>query len=131
MTKLQAQYNDLQKALGRLKEATALPGEITIHQDATIQRFEFTFEMSWKLMKTIIEIEGLDVASPRNAIRQAATIGLIDDPKAWLEFLENRNLTVHTYKEEISQKVYQSARDFLPYVEELLTKIKNYLDSVL
>jgi len=129
MTKLQAQYKDLHKAFGRLKEAVALPADVTINQDATIQRFEFTFEIAWKLMKTIIELEGLNVASPRSAIRQAATVGLIDNPSVWLEFLENRNLTVHTYKEEVARKVYQSAKDFIPYVEELSIKIKDYLDK--
>ena len=124
MTKLQVQYDDLQKALGRLKEATALPGEVTIHQDATIQRFEFTFEMSWKLMKTIIELEGLDVASPRSAVRQAATIGLIDDPKVWLEFLENRNLTVHTYKEEVAEKIYNSLPEAVKHFKILLNAVK-------
>ncbi len=129
MTKLQAQCEDLQKALGRLKEAAVLPGEVTIHQDATIQRFEFTFEIAWKLMKTIVELEGLSVASPRNAIRQAATVGIIDNPSMWLEFLGNRNLTVHTYKEEVAQKVYQSAKQFIPHVEKLLISVKDYLDK--
>ncbi|MEK7078749.1 MAG: HI0074 family nucleotidyltransferase substrate-binding subunit [Patescibacteria group bacterium] len=129
MTKLQAQYDDLQKALGRLKEAAVLPREVTVHQDATIQRFEFTFEMAWKIMKSIVELEGLITTSPRNAIRQAATVGLIDNPSVWLEFLENRNLTVHTYKEEVAQKVYKSAKEFIPHVEKLLIKIKDYCDK--
>ena len=114
MTKLQAQYDDLQKALGRLKEAAVLPREVTVHQDATIQRFEFTFEMAWKIMKSIVELEGLITTSPRNAIRQAATVGLIDNPSVWLEFLENRNLTVHTYKERLLKSVQICKRIYTP-----------------
>ncbi len=127
MTKILAQYEDLKKAFERLKEALILPSEITINQDATIQRFEFTFELSWKLMKTILEEEGLTAVSPRNVIRQGATIGLIDEPQKWFEFLENRNLTVHTYKEEVAQKVYQSAKEFIPYVDKLFINLKSYI----
>lgn len=127
MTKIQSQFEDLQKAFGRLKEAVILPSEVTINQDATIQRFEFTFELAWKLMKTILETEGLEAISPKNVIREGATIGLIDDPQKWFEFLENRNLSVHTYKEEIAQKVYQSAKEFIPFVDKLISKTKDYL----
>jgi nucleotidyltransferase substrate binding protein (TIGR01987 family) len=130
MTKVEVQYSDLQKALERLKEASVLPGELTIHQDATIQRFEFTFEAAWKLMKTVVELEGLASASPRSTIRQAADIDLIDDPKEWFGFLEQRNLTVHTYKEEIAQGVYRSAINFIPFVDRLLVKIKKYLHGL-
>lgn len=127
MTKTQAQYDSLQKAFQRLKEAVILPSEITINQDATIQRFEFTFELAWKLMKTILETEGLEAISPKNVIREGATIGLIDDPQKWFAFLENRNLSVHTYKEEIAKKVYQSAKEFIPFVDRLILKAKDYL----
>ena|SRR3989339_1811101 len=127
MTKLVAQYDDLRKAFGRLKEALSLPSKSTINQDASIQRFEFTFELAWKIMKTILEDEGMNAVSPRNVIRQAATINLIDEPQKWLEFLESRNLTVHTYKEEVAKKVYQSAKEFVPYVDKLFIELKNYL----
>lgn len=128
MTKPQAQYDDLQKALVRLKEAVMLPGEVTIHQDATIQRFEFTFELSWKLMQSIEKENDINVYGVKTVMREAAKLGLIDDPIKWFYFLNQRNLTVHTYKEEIAQIVYQSAKDFIPYVEKLLTKAKDYFD---
>ncbi|OGG26944.1 hypothetical protein A2960_02245 [Candidatus Gottesmanbacteria bacterium RIFCSPLOWO2_01_FULL_39_12b] len=117
---------DLEKALHRLVEASEQPPTV-FNQDSTIQRFEFTFEAAWKLMKTIAELEGLDAPSPKRAIRQSAVLELINDPDKWFEFLDNRNLTVHTYKEEIAQKVYNSAKEFIPYTEKLVEKISNYL----
>ena len=104
-----------------------LPSDVTINQDATIQRFEFTFELAWKLMKTILEEEGIKVVSPKNVIREGATIGLIDDPQKWFVFLKNKNLSVHTYKEEIAQKVYKSAKEFISFADKLILKAKNYL----
>lgn len=129
MTKLEAQYQDLKEALKRLKEASFLPPQPIIHQDGTIQRFEFTFELCWKIMQTIVRENKPDVYGPKNVIREAAKLGLISDPKAWFEFLKNRNLTVHTYKEEIAQQVYQSAKKFVKYVEELINTVEKYLNS--
>lgn len=126
--KCQTLFADLQKATLRLKEALDQPPTV-FNQDSSIQRFEFTFEMAWKLMKSITTIDGLKAASPRQAIRQAATIGMIDNPKTWFDFLKKRNLTVHTYEEKIAQEVYQSAKKFVPYVEELLKNTQQYLSS--
>lgn len=119
-------YKDLINALDRLKEATAKPPTV-FNQDATIKRFEFVFELSWKLMKAICELEGLKTASPKRAIRHAADLELFDNPKKWFDFLQARNLTVHTYKEKVAQKVYKKAKEFVPYVEELINNTKQYL----
>lgn len=120
-------YRDLEKALSRLKEAVNLPSTV-LNQDATIQRFEFTYELSWKLMKALAQLEGLAVTSPKNAMRQAAVLGLIDDPLPWFDFLTARNYTVHTYKEDTARYVYQKAKDFVKYVENLLTTVKKFMD---
>lgn len=118
MGKLKSQLEDLSKALQRLKEAAGLEN-IPIHQDASIQRFELTFELAWKVLREIEKQEGLQVVSPRDAIRKAADIGLIENPEEWFTFLEARYLSVHTYKEEIAQKVYLKAIEFIPNVEKL------------
>ncbi len=124
MTKRDSLFSDLKKAYKRLKEAVSLPPTI-IHQDATIQRFEFCFELSWKLMQTILQENGIEAYGPRNSIREAAKLGLISDPKLWLEFLKARNLTVHTYEEKLARQIYQKAKKFLSSLEELLQKSKN------
>ena len=119
---------DAQKSLTRLKEAAGQPSTV-FNQDSTIQRFEFTFEISWKLMKTVIAFEGLEAgASPRSVIRKAATIGLIDNPQDWIKYVEYRNLTVHTYKEEIARVVYKAAKDFIPMMEKLVSSATKNLE---
>lgn len=79
MTKLEAQYQDLQDALKRLKAAAKLSGRVMINRDATIKRFEFTFEIAWKLMQTVVGANIKDVYGPRSVIREAAKLGLIND----------------------------------------------------
>lgn len=129
MTKLESQYQDLTKALDRLKEASLLPSDNTINQDATIQRFEFTFELCWKIMQTIVSQNKQNIYGPKNVIRVTAQLSIIDDPQIWFDFLEKRNLTVHTYDEKTAQAVYQAAKKFVPYVEELLKNTQQYLSS--
>ena len=127
LTKLQAQYHDLEKALKKLNEALKQP-ETELNRDATIQRFEFTFEMSWKVMHSIIKVTNPKLYGVKAIIREAANAGLIDDPKAWLDFLEDRNLTVHTYKEELAKQIYANVKKFPRFVEELLIQTKTQLE---
>jgi len=128
LTKLQAQYNDLEKALKKLSEALKQP-ETELNRDATIQRFEFTFEMSWKVMQSIAKTNKPKLYGVKAIIREAAALELINNPEAWLNFLEDRNLTVHTYKEELARQIYANIKKFPQFVEQLLAQAKAHLDS--
>lgn len=121
MTKTHSLLLDLENASGRLKEATRLP-VTPISQDATIQRFEFSFELSWKLMQSILAENGIEAYGPKNSIREAAGLGLIDNPERWFEFLKARNLTTHTYKKELAKQVYGEAKVFVKTLEEFIKK---------
>ena len=127
LTKLQAQYHDLEKALKKLNEAIKQP-ETELNRDATIQRFEFTFEMSWKIMQSIAKTNKPKLYGVKAIIREAAALGLISQPEAWLDFLEDRNLTVHTYKEELAKQIYANVKKFPKFVEELLIQTKSHLE---
>ncbi|OGD58792.1 hypothetical protein A3I57_01890 [Candidatus Beckwithbacteria bacterium RIFCSPLOWO2_02_FULL_47_23] len=127
LTKLQAQYHDLEKALKKLNEALKQP-ETELNRDATIQRFEFTFEMSWKIMQSIAKTNKPKLYGVKAIIREAAALGLISQPEAWLDFLEDRNLTVHTYKEELAKQIYANVKKFPKFVEELLIQTKSHLE---
>ncbi len=122
--KLTAEISQLQNALGRLKEA--LSAEPTqLNKDATIQRFEFTFELVWKTLKTYIEESGRDAmpASPKDVFRVAADLQIISDPAPYFEYLKKRNLSTHTYSEAQADEVYQAIKDFPQAVETILKKI--------
>ena len=58
-------------------------------------------------MKAFADYEGVEVNSPRAAIRQAFQIQLIDDAEAWLDMLEKRKLSAHTYDEETATEIYR------------------------
>lgn len=110
--KLGEQIEQLEKASNRLAEALAL-AKTEINRDATIQRFEFTFELAWKTIKTFVKTKGLDAKSPADAIRIGADLEIIENPSFWLEeVLEARNATSHLYDETIADAVYEAAKNF-------------------
>lgn len=121
-------YADLRRASQRLKQISNAPYSIA-NRDLTIQRFDFTFEIAWKLIKTLVELQGLKPAGARTSIRLAADMGLLNKPEKWLKFLDIRNETIHIYKEEMIERVYPVAKKFTNFVDQLLTAAKTHLDS--
>ncbi len=122
MNKTENLVKELKKANQRLKEMVSLE-DTRINKDATIQRFEFSFELAWKTMQSYIRDEGFDCKSPKSCMREAARLGMINDPEKWFCFLDERNLIAHTYNEELADKVYQQALKFPKEVNELLEKL--------
>lgn len=76
-----------------------------LEQAGIIQFFEMTFELGWKVLKDYLELEGYIVKSPRETIKQAFQIGLINDGHIWMEALTVMNLTTHTYDENLVNKL--------------------------
>ena len=76
-----------------------------LEQAGIIQFFEMTFELAWKVLKDYLESEGYIVKSPRETIKQAFQIGLINDGHIWMEALTVMNLTTHTYDENLVNKL--------------------------
>ena len=104
-------FSNFQKALARLREAVALPDPSKIVREGMIQRFEYTYELGWKVLKDYLHQAGFgDVRSPRDTIRRAFEQELIADGTAWLLMLDDRNLTSHTYNEETARQVETALR---------------------
>lgn len=120
--KVRAQVEQLTQALDRIEEALALP-PTPINKDATIQRFEFSFELAWKLLQSIARQEGQDVYGPRDSLRVALQLGLIEDIEQWLAFQDARNLSTHTYNESIANEVYEQVKLFLLAARKLVEKV--------
>ncbi|MBI2707195.1 MAG: nucleotidyltransferase substrate binding protein [Proteobacteria bacterium] len=100
--------------------------DLTTDKDktATVQAFEFCYELSWKLMKRVLNSRGLEVASPKDTFRQAALNHLIDDPELWFEFQKKRNLTVHSYNKENLEIIISIFDLFSKEMEQLIAKLR-------
>ena len=115
-------------ALASLEEVLEMPKN-DIVRDATIQRFEYTYELAWKMMKRHLEWSGTintDPPTKRDLFREAANVGLIKDAETWFEYNIARGKTSHTYDESTAEEVYEAAIKFAPDSRSLLVELKKY-----
>jgi len=112
------------RALGRLQDALKVDISAPLAIDGTIQRFEFCFELCWKGLQVILfEYEGIEAKSPKQVLREAYALNLIDNEEVWITMLNDRNLTSHTYKEELALQIYQSIASYANAMNKLLFDI--------
>ncbi len=97
-------FADFNKALTRLQEALALQ-EDDIIRDSIIQRFEFTYELSWKTMRLWLQSKDIDVRNAKDTLAEALTQGILDDGSLWSKIHEMRNLSSHTYDESLAKEM--------------------------
>lgn len=91
-----------------------------VEQLALIQCFEFTHELAWNVLKDYLEFEGLATSGSRSATRAAIQRGLIDAVDVWMDMVDSRNLTTHTYSERTAAAVaHDVAARFLPEFRNL------------
>lgn len=112
---------ELQKAIKKLSEALAQPKNEFI-RDSTIQRFEFCIELAWKTSKKIM---GTSTSAPKDVIREMAQNNYIQNIDVWLKAIDMRNLSSHTYKEELAEQVYAFAEQFYPELSKLILYFEN------
>lgn len=124
--RLAERINDFVNALSRLQEALEKDISDDIIIDGIIQRFEFTFEQSWKAMKLYLEDQGIldEAVSPRSAIRAAFKYKMIPDGDVWIQMMLDRNRTSHMYDETIAKNIVKRIKD--TYVKEF-TKLQDFL----
>jgi len=109
--RLYEKLNDYKRATSRLSEATKIQLDSDIVYDGVIQRFEFTFELSWKLMKMFLEYTGItEIKSPRATIREAFAYGLIEDGDQWIDMMVDRTKTSHLYDESEAKLIYEKIK---------------------
>jgi nucleotidyltransferase substrate binding protein (TIGR01987 family) len=118
-------FLDLSEALEKLAEIINEPEhKSTYVREAAIQRFEFCIELFWKVLKKICILEGVPVNSPRGTLQAAYQINLISNEKLWLDMLEDRNLTSHTYKQSLAKEIYQNIKSHYKIMLEAFIVIK-------
>ncbi|HEX3044340.1 MAG TPA: nucleotidyltransferase substrate binding protein [Bacillota bacterium] len=109
--KLMEKLTNYQKAIRRLKEALERDESDELVLDGVIQRFEFTYELSWKLLKAYLTYHGIaEVRSPREAFKEGFAAGVIDEGDLWIEMLDDRNVTSHTYNETEAKEIFNKIK---------------------
>jgi len=81
--------------------------------------FEVAVEYAWRSLREMVEDEGLDAPSPKAAVREAARLGIIDNPESWIEYINARNAGVHDYFGMTNEEYVKIAKEFLLNVKKL------------
>ncbi len=118
-TKQDAVRAGFHEALARLAEAVRDAVD-DLDRDGAIQRFEFTLDLAWKALKTVLEERyGVVCRSPKGCLRDAYQQGIIAYDAAWQELVDLRNLTAHTYNRTTADRVFRA----LPRAVELFEQL--------
>jgi len=124
-------FQNFEKAMAKLFEGVNKnPLLISdLEKEGVIQRFEFTHELAWNVMKDFFEYQGAtNINGSRDATREAFKIGLIADGETWMDMIKSRNKTSHTYDEETAIEIYNKiVTEYYPVLEEFWNKMKSYL----
>lgn len=124
MQKVKFKLEKLRKALEALEAIYLKPNlEDRSNIDATIQRFEFTFELFWKVLKEFFYQKGLEVNYPKDVIKEAYADNLIQNESLWIQMLKDRNLTSHTYDETLANEIFKNIKNYVPVLREAFNKI--------
>ncbi len=105
-------------AVERLDGVLSLPMDPVV-RDSGIKRFELCFELSWKVIQSFLRDRGLDCRSPRDCFREAFSYGLLTEEDVWVLMVQDRNLSVHTYNEELANQLYARLPRYLPVFRQL------------
>jgi nucleotidyltransferase substrate binding protein (TIGR01987 family) len=91
-------FQNFEKAFLKLQEAIEKENLNELERNGLIQRFEFTIDLSWKVLKDFLEQKGFSFKpSPKDTIREAQKAGLIDFAQALIDGLDMRNELSHDY----------------------------------
>lgn len=117
-------FENYEKSFLLLEKYSNQPISTELERAGIIQFFEMTFELAWKVLKDYLEAQGYLVKSPRETIKQAYQIELINDGHVWLDALAKRNLTTHTYDDALADKLVKEIKlEFLPELKNLYEKL--------
>lgn len=125
MEKLKLRSETAIKALKTLEEIVDEPYS-TIVRDASIKRFEYSFDIFWKLMKDYLRVkEGIECASPKSCFREAFKVGILSEEETVkvLEMTDDRNLSTHTYDEEAIEEIYQQVKNYWKLMDDICKRI--------
>jgi len=108
-------FDNYQRALQRLTQAIELMQQrplSELEEQGLIQGFEFTHELAWNVLKDYLEMEGIQgLVGSRSTAREAFKRGLVSDGEAWIDMIEARNLSSHTYNQEVASAIVTAVRD--------------------
>ena len=103
MTKIERSFQNLDRAVQALVRAVSTPPTEERDFAGIIQSFEFSYELTWKTLKLVLEENGVEAPFPRIAFEEAFKRKMIAGNAVWKEIADARNLTSHTYDQNLAR----------------------------
>lgn len=105
----QQRLSNYRRALAQLENAVMLAEQrdlSDLENQGLIQAFEFTHELAWNCLKDFLEHKGQsEIYGSRDATRKAFELQLIEDGETWMNMIQSRNRTSHTYNQKVMQEI--------------------------
>lgn len=102
-------FNNYKKAFRQLEEAVFLYRKrklSNLEKQGLIQSYEFTQELSWKVLKDFLESRGVqEIFGSKDAVKEAFKTGLIENGNIWMDMIKSRNISSHTYDESTIEEI--------------------------
>jgi nucleotidyltransferase substrate binding protein (TIGR01987 family) len=122
--------NNFQSAFEQLESAVILSRQrplTDLEKQGVIQAFEYTHELAWKVWKDYFEYQGNpSITGSRDAAREAFQKNLISDGEVWMEMIQSRNQTSHTYNKKVANEIVDKVtRDYFVAFAEFKTKMES------
>lgn len=120
-------FSNYEKALAQLEKFISKKNLSQLEEQGLIKAFEYTYELAWKLIKDYYEYQGVTgIQGSRDAFRMAFQRGLINEGDTWMDMIESRKLTMHTYNEEVAGEIAEDVFNrYYPQFVELKTALNN------
>jgi nucleotidyltransferase substrate binding protein (TIGR01987 family) len=131
----QQRFKNYKKALAQLRKFIS-KGELSeLEKQGLIKAFEYTYELAWTTLKDFLEYQGHSgIYGSRDAIRKAFELNLVQDGQSWMDMLQSRRKTSHTYNEEIAQGICQAVQSryfqLLERLEETMETLQQEKGSI-
>lgn len=124
-------FKNYQKALSQLQKFIDKGDLSELEKQGLIKAFEYTYELAWNTLKDFLTYRGqADIYGSRDAIRKAFTSGLINDGEEWMDMLQSRNKTSHTYNEETAEEITTAVLSiYYPLFKKLEKKLSSLLSE--
>ena len=111
-------------AIARLAEVIEIRKQRSLNQfecDSLIKRFEFSYEMAWKLMMSFEKENGIEgILGSKDVVRHAKAMQIIENGEAWMDMIDARNTTSHVYDEQMAMNVADDIiNTYFPLLQEL------------
>jgi nucleotidyltransferase substrate binding protein (TIGR01987 family) len=121
-------FSNFNKAFIQLTKFMDRNGLNALEEQGLIQSFEYNHELAWKTQKDFLESRGVsELFGSRDVVREAFNLGLIENGDVWLEMINDRNLTSHTYNEATTQKIISHiVQDYYTEFKLLIEKLEHY-----